>query len=196
MLALNSDRYLEIPDRGSLAGGVLNPCNIRWTPPDSHTRSRTRNPRSSFLTTPLLPSFPRCARSARPYVLLSTPETASPGGTEHFERLIAITQPVGTPVVPVTISRAFYTGGTTGHPKGVMLVMPIFCVRNDIGCRACCRQGRDSGLRAANVMWRFRRSPGLFLAGRPSCHHSAYSPRRLLRALHASAPPMWSSFPR
>ena len=32
MLALNSDRYLEYQMAVPWAGGVVNPCNIRWSP--------------------------------------------------------------------------------------------------------------------------------------------------------------------
>jgi long-chain acyl-CoA synthetase len=34
MLALNSDRYLEYQMAVPWGGGVLNPCNIRWSPRD------------------------------------------------------------------------------------------------------------------------------------------------------------------
>jgi len=123
MLALNSDRYLEYLMAIPWAGAVLNPCNIRWTA-DEITYSLDDS-RSSVLIfddtfAPLAATLRANAKTLR--TLIYAGDGQAPPGTLNFEALIADAKPVADAgCTGSDLAGIFYTGGTTGHPKGVML---------------------------------------------------------------------------
>ncbi len=122
MLALNSDRFLEYFMSVWWGGGVLNPVNIRWSVPeivysldDCDTRILIID--DQFLT--MAEGIRSAARHTPAMIYAGEGET--PAGMLGFEQLIAESEPVedagrgGNDLAAV-----MYTGGTTGHPKGVM----------------------------------------------------------------------------
>lgn len=129
MLSLNSDRYLEYQVGVPWAGGVLNPCNIRWSP--AEILYSLNDSGSSILLVDdtfkhLVEQFQRDATTLRHVIYCG--DAAAPAGLHDYEALLTRSAPV-----PDALRRGsdlagiFYTGGTTGFPKGVMLSHDNMC---------------------------------------------------------------------
>jgi acyl-CoA synthetase (AMP-forming)/AMP-acid ligase II len=123
MLALNSDRYLEYYLGVWWAGGVVNPVNTRWSSAeivysldDCDTRLLLVDDQFSAVV-PALLERSTCLRT-----VIHVSDDAAPSSMLSYEALVA----EGEPVEDVLrrdddLAGIFYTGGTTGFPKGVML---------------------------------------------------------------------------
>jgi acyl-CoA synthetase (AMP-forming)/AMP-acid ligase II len=122
ILSLNSDRYHEVLFATWWAGGVVNPINVRWSPAeiaysleDSGTSLLLVDDTFLPLVTPV--------REAAPVVttIVHAGDGEAPEGTIGYESLLD-----SAPLEDVRrggddLAGIFYTGGTTGFPKGVML---------------------------------------------------------------------------
>jgi acyl-CoA synthetase (AMP-forming)/AMP-acid ligase II len=123
MLALNSDRYLEYQMAVPWGGGVLNPCNIRWSAAEiiyslDDSASTILIVDDTFKA--LGEQIRRDAKTVREIVYAGDAE--APAGMRSYEAIVA----AATPVPDAgrggdDLAGVFYTGGTTGFPKGVML---------------------------------------------------------------------------
>jgi len=123
ILALNSDRYAEYLSAVPWADAVLAPINTRWSAQevsyalnDSDTRillvddAFTAIAADACVTSPGVESVVHCGDGPTPPQML------------NYEQLIAQHTPVGDPRRSGhKLAGLFYTGGTTGFPKGVML---------------------------------------------------------------------------
>lgn len=121
ILAVNSDRYLEAYYAIAWAGAVVVPGNIRWSEAEHCYAFRDAGTRILIvdrLFSSLLPAFADLAFD----VVIFMDDGEAPEGTVGFEDLIEGSDPApdmcGSDDELVGI---FYTGGTTGFPKGVML---------------------------------------------------------------------------
>lgn len=123
MLALNSDRYLEYYLATMWSGGVVNPCNIRWSPVEiAHSLDdcETRILVVDDNFTPMLPELRRRSRCLT--TIIHAGDGTPPDGTVSYEALLAAADPIedanrqGDDMAGI-----FYTGGTIGTPKGVVL---------------------------------------------------------------------------
>jgi acyl-CoA synthetase (AMP-forming)/AMP-acid ligase II len=120
MLSLNSDRYNEYLLAVPWADAVLNPVNIRWSPAeiayslrDSDSRVLLVDDTFAGVVAELLPSLD---------TVIHTGEGPTPDGMLSYEDLIAAHEPIpDARRGGEALAGLFYTGGTTGHPKGVML---------------------------------------------------------------------------
>jgi acyl-CoA synthetase (AMP-forming)/AMP-acid ligase II len=123
ILALNSDRYWESLLAISWADGIFNPVNIRWNP--SEITYSLRDSGSSILVVddafaPMVPAL--LARNTGLRAVIHAGEGPAPEGAHGYEGLVA----GATPIPDArrggdAIAALLYTGGTTGHPKGVAL---------------------------------------------------------------------------
>ncbi|MBI1211765.1 MAG: long-chain-fatty-acid--CoA ligase [Alphaproteobacteria bacterium] len=122
VISLNSDRFVEAYFATWWAGGVIMPSNTRWAVPE-HNYALADSGTTILLLdrnfAKLLPEL-AAANEFRAVILLDDGE--APPGTESVDAIIASSQPM-----PDTcgngneLAGLFYTGGTTGRSKGVML---------------------------------------------------------------------------
>jgi long-chain acyl-CoA synthetase len=129
ILALNSDRYYEAYFGISWAGAVFVPINIRLAPAEfvhwlNDSGSTLLLVDDSFL--PAMETIRGQLETVRQWIYLG--DGTAPDGCLAFEDLIAGAEPA-----PATnrhgddLAGLFYTGGTTGKSKGVMLSHRNLC---------------------------------------------------------------------
>jgi acyl-CoA synthetase (AMP-forming)/AMP-acid ligase II len=123
ILSLNSDRYLEYFYAVYWAGAVVNPANIRWSAGEiayslADCDTRVLLVDDQFL--PMLPALRGQAACLKTFIHCGDGET--PDGLLSYEELIRAHEPAEEIVRGgEDLAGIFYTGGTTGFPKGVML---------------------------------------------------------------------------
>ena len=123
ILALNSDRYLEYFHAVPWLGAAINPVNIRWSPAEiayslaeSDTRVLFVDDAFAGMIPTLQEQFPGLT------TVIYCGDGQPPVGALCYETLIADHAPIDdTRTGGDELLGVFYTGGTTGHPKGVML---------------------------------------------------------------------------
>ena len=123
ILSLNSDRYLECLFGLSLGGFVFVPINTRLAPPEIVFWLADSGCSELMVDDAFVPVLPK--------VLPETPdlkqvvyigEGATPPGLVDYEKLLGAAQPfAGSSGSDNDLAGIFYTGGTTGRSKGVML---------------------------------------------------------------------------
>lgn len=123
ILSLNSDRYVEYFYAVAWAGAAANPVNIRLAVPEiAYTLEDSA---SSILLVDdtfaaMLPALVPLLTTVRHIVYMG--DGATPDGCENYEALIAASVPVrDANAGGDRLAGLFYTGGTTGKSKGVML---------------------------------------------------------------------------
>lgn len=123
ILALNSDRYLEYFFAVPWAGGIVVSLNIRLSPPElvymlNDSGAEILIVDDAFQA--MLPAFSGTLTTVKHVVVAGAGLT--PAGTVNYEESLA-----KAPAVPDAerggdhVAGIFYTGGTTGLAKGVML---------------------------------------------------------------------------
>lgn len=123
ILALNSDRYHEVLLATPWAGAVINPVNIRWSPREV-AYSLVDCGTDVLFVDDAFAGTADALRSAVPNLsmLIFCGEGPTPEGMLDYEELVRNHDAIedarrgGSDLFGV-----FYTGGTTGHPKGVKL---------------------------------------------------------------------------
>jgi len=129
MLSLNSDRYLEYQMAVPGGGGVLNPCNIRWSASEILYSLDDSGSTILLVDETFRPMVEQCCRdSSTLREVVYCGDSDVPSGMHGYEGLLAEADPV-----PDALRRGenlagiFYTGGTTGFPKGAMLSHTNMC---------------------------------------------------------------------
>ena len=125
ILSLNSDRYFEILYAAPWAGGIFVPINTRLAPPeiefwlnDSESSilfvdKNFSNIAKELIETGKVPSIKKC-------IYISDGEV--PDNMENYEDIVKSSDPIDDALRGYDdIAGIFYTGGTTGRSKGVML---------------------------------------------------------------------------
>jgi long-chain acyl-CoA synthetase len=122
VLSLNSDRYLEIIHAVWWRGAVIVPMNIRWAL-NEHLYSIDDSGIRLFLADDAHLELATQVRAQRPVIgtIIYTGDRATPAGYLGYEELIDAASPAEPTNTRIDeLAGIFYTGGTTGHPKGVM----------------------------------------------------------------------------
>ncbi|MFC4667642.1 long-chain fatty acid--CoA ligase [Seohaeicola nanhaiensis] len=123
LLSLNSDRFIEYYFAVPWGGGAMMPMNIRWSP--SECAYALNDAGAEILLVD--DAFAKAAPAIQAEVpglatLVFCGDGPTPEGMVNYEEILAAADPApdagraGDDLVGI-----FYTGGTTGFPKGVML---------------------------------------------------------------------------
>ena len=124
VLSLNQDRYLELYLGVAWAGAVIVPLNIRWSALENEDALRDSRPKVLVVDAAFSAMGAALAKQIGPIRLVYADDApaASPDGAESYEAMLAAAAPVPDAEAAETdLAGIFYTGGTTGRSKGVML---------------------------------------------------------------------------
>jgi long-chain acyl-CoA synthetase len=123
ILALNSDRYLEYYMAVPWAGGVVVPLNIRWSAAENVYSLNDCGATVLLIDDAFLKlAAPIMAEAETVRRVIYMGDHATPPDMVSYEELIARTPPIpDAGCIGDDLFGIFYTGGTTGFPKGVML---------------------------------------------------------------------------
>jgi len=122
VLALNSDRYLELYLAAGWAGAVIVPLNIRWSALENEDALRDCRAKLLFVDKAFLATALTLANAIPDLQLVFADDGEAPAGLAGYEAL-AVQGPAAPDAMRAGADLAgiFYTGGTTGRSKGVML---------------------------------------------------------------------------
>ena len=122
ILALNSDRFLEAYLGVAWAGAVVVPLNIRWSGREIEDALEDCTPGVLLADANFSSMAGQLAQAAGGLRLVHMDDGNAAPGTEHYEDLIARNAPIADAMrTGGDLAGIFYTGGTTGRSKGVML---------------------------------------------------------------------------
>ena len=122
VLSLNSDRYLELYLAAGWSGTVVVPLNIRWSPLENEDAMRDCRAEILFVDKAFAPVGTALAKAIPDLKLVYTDDGDAPAGMANYETSIARSQPIPDAMRKGDdLAGIFYTGGTTGRSKGVML---------------------------------------------------------------------------
>ena len=123
ILALNSDRYSEFQWATWWAGGCIVPMNVRWSAAENAYSLRDSGAEILFVDqtfAPMLADIQAETPDLKHVIYLG--DDAAPEGMLSYPDLIASNDPVADAMRSgEDLAGLYYTGGTTGFPKGVML---------------------------------------------------------------------------
>ena len=187
MLSLNSDRYLEYYMATYWAGCAVNPANIRWSAAEIAYSLDDCDTRVLIVDDQFAPMLPELRqRSKALSTLIYAGEGATPEGMLGYESLIAQSAPVAdVRREGADLAGVFYTGGTTGFPKGVMLSHAgLYVNALALVAEGAVRDG-DIGLHAAPM---FHLADGAFMNAMFTCGGThaiipAFAPAAVLQAI-------------
>ncbi len=143
ILALNSDRYFEYYYAVLWAGAVFVPVNTRLAPPEIAYWINDSESKLLFIDDEYLPALAALEGqlpSLETVVYMG--DGATPEGLLNYEEILAAAEPAADALRHVDdLAGIFYTGGTTGRSKGVMLSHGnLYC--NTLNAVAACHNFR------------------------------------------------------
>ena len=122
MLSLNSDRYLELYLAAGWSGTVIVPLNIRWSPLENEDAMRDCRAGILFVDKAFAAVAATLANTIPGLKLIYADDGDTPAGMDNYEKLIERSAPIPDAMRESgDLAGIFYTGGTTGRSKGVML---------------------------------------------------------------------------
>ena len=187
ILALNSDRYLEFFFAVAWAGAVFVPVNTRLAGPEIVFWLGDSDSRVLFIDDHFLDILGRI-RGELPDLqhVVYLGDEAVPAGMTHYEALVEAAAPVADAGRGGDeLAGIFYTGGTTGRSKGVMLSHANL-VSNALNATAALGIGRGSVYLHAAPMFHLADGALSFavtlMAGR-HCYVPGFEPTAVLEAI-------------
>lgn len=123
LLALNSDRYLETYFAVPWADGVIVPMNTRWSVSENLYSIQDSTPKILMVDDHFVSHATALVnKGAAIERVIYMGEGGAPDGMLHYETILSEAQPIAPGKRgDDDLAGIFYTGGTTGYPKGVML---------------------------------------------------------------------------
>ncbi|MBL8334630.1 MAG: AMP-binding protein, partial [Rubrivivax sp.] len=123
MLAMNSDRYLEYFLGVWWGGGAVNAANTRWSAAEIAYSLDDSGTRMLIVDDAFVPMADELRKQSKALqTLIYAGDKDTPAGMLSFEGLLADATPVpDAGRSGDDLAGVYYTGGTTGFPKGVML---------------------------------------------------------------------------
>lgn len=123
ILALNSDRYFEYYFAIPWAGACVVPLNVRWSPVENAYSLKDAGVEILVVDdafAKMVPALKAQGVDLKSVIFIGDGEL--PEGMLSYEKLIQVHQPVADAFRNNDdLAGIYYTGGTTGFPKGVML---------------------------------------------------------------------------
>jgi long-chain acyl-CoA synthetase len=122
VMALNSDNYVEVLYAVAWAGGIVVPLNTRWALAENRYALGDCAAKVIFVDRNFAPQWAELRDGLADTQAVFMDDGASPDGMVAYEALVASHDPMEDGSGSHDdVFGIFYTGGTTGHPKGVML---------------------------------------------------------------------------
>ncbi|WP_114356429.1 MULTISPECIES: acyl-CoA synthetase [Rhodopseudomonas] len=122
ILSLNSDRYLEMYLAAGWCGGVIVPLNIRWSALENEDALKDCRAVALVVDKAFAATGAVLAQAIPSLTLIYADDGEVPAGMQGYEDLIAAHAPIPDAMRKAEdLAGIFYTGGTTGRSKGVML---------------------------------------------------------------------------
>lgn len=122
VLSLNSDRYLELYLGAGWAGAVIVPLNTRWSVAENEAALLDCRAGLLVVDDAYAATGTALAKAVPGLCLLHAGDEAAPDGMNPYEVLLSSSAPVPDAMRSGDdLAGIFYTGGTTGRSKGVML---------------------------------------------------------------------------
>ena len=122
VLAMNSDRYIELTFAAAWANTVLVPLNTRWAVPENLYALRDAECDVLFVDDHFGDHAQQLVREHAIDHVVHMGDLGAPKGWLDYEALIRDNEPMADECgVDNDLCGIYYTGGTTGAPKGVML---------------------------------------------------------------------------
>jgi long-chain acyl-CoA synthetase len=119
---MNSDRYLELYLAAGWSGTVIVPLNIRWSPLENEDAMRDCRAGILFVDKAFAAVAATLANTIPGLKLIYADDGDTPAGMDNYEKLIERSAPIPDVMRESgDLAGIFYTGGTTGRSKGVML---------------------------------------------------------------------------
>ena len=122
VLMLNSSRYLELYLAVGWAGAVMVPLNIRWSVDENGDVLQDCGAGMLIVDNAFMVAGRARAATIPALTLVHADEGEAPADVGGYESLLAAANPVSDAMAGRDdLAGIFYTGGTTGRSKGVML---------------------------------------------------------------------------
>lgn len=128
VLAMNSDRYLELFFAIPRAGGAFAPMNVRWSETENAYALRDCAAKILIVDDAFVDQAREIVKDFQLIAIIHIGDAETPDGMLGYEDLVARTPP-GPDAGRGGADRwaVFYTGGTTGDPKGVVFTHQALC---------------------------------------------------------------------
>ena len=122
VLAFNSDNYIELFFAAAWANLVIVPLNTRWAIPENVYSLQDAGCAGLVVDDGFAAQVPELLKGHPMDRVVHMGDAPTPAGMQAYEALIARTPPMADECGrDDELCGIYYTGGTTGHPKGVML---------------------------------------------------------------------------